>query len=293
MPEAPRIAELAEAIADGHPVDWISLADGAVTDDERAAVEAFREIAGIGEIFATVGNSCGGGSRLDVDLLPGSTWGGLRVLERVGRGRYGEVYRAWDPTLDRHVALKLLNRDDSDGVIETQVVEEGRLMARVRHPNVVAIHGAQRIDGVTGLWMEFVEGRTLAEELAEHGPLGPEALVAVGTQLGRALAAVHAAGLVHRDVKRRTSFATKPAASSLATSAQAANSMSRSRRARGSWEPLPIWRRRFSIASRRQPKVTSTASASCCFIWPRASIRIRPGLCGHCAMRTAAESGPA
>ena len=74
-------------------------------------------------------------------------------------------------------------------------------MARVRHPNVVTIHGAQRIDGTTGLWMEFVKGRTLAAELAERGPFDAVELARVGIQLCRALAAVHGAGLVHRDVK--------------------------------------------------------------------------------------------
>ena len=70
-----------------------------------------------------------------------------------------------------------------------------------RHPNVVAILGAQRIEGTTGLWMEFVNGRTLAAELAERGPFSAENVARVGIELSRALAAVHAAGLVHRDVK--------------------------------------------------------------------------------------------
>jgi hypothetical protein len=74
-------------------------------------------------------------------------------------------------------------------------------MARLRHPNIVTIYGAERIEGVTGLSMELVEGRTLAAELAERGPFDAKDLAAVGRQLCAALAAVHAAGLVHRDVK--------------------------------------------------------------------------------------------
>ena len=122
------------------------------------------------------------------------------MIEHVGCGRFGDVYRAWDAALDREVALKILRADD-EAAVQTDIVEEGRLMARVRHPNVVAIHGARRIDGATGLWMEFVKGRTLAAELAERGPLAAAELASVGIQLCRALAAVHSAGLVHRDVK--------------------------------------------------------------------------------------------
>ncbi len=82
-------------------------------------------------------------------------------------------------------------------------------MARVRHPNVVTIHGAQRIDGVSGLWMELVDGRTLAAELAERGPFPAEDLIRAGSELCQALAAVHRAGLVHRTSRRRTSCETR------------------------------------------------------------------------------------
>ena len=93
-------------------------------------------------------------------------WGHLQVFERIGHGAFGDVHRAWDPRLDREVALKLLRT----GVLDdhrpgSAVIEEGRLLARVRHPNVVTIYGAEPNDGRIGLWMEFVKGRTLEETL--------------------------------------------------------------------------------------------------------------------------------
>ena len=113
------------------------------------------------------------------------------------------MYRAWDSTLDREVALKILHeRSPETGDTNSgQVIAEGRLMARVRHPNVVTIYGAQRIDGRTGLWMEFIHGETLESELRERGPHAAHALATIGVELCSALGAVHAAGLVHRDVK--------------------------------------------------------------------------------------------
>ena len=96
-------------------------------------------------------------------------WGHLRILERIGRGAFGAVYRAWDSRLDREVALKLLPapraRDDR---ASSTIIEEGRLLARVRHPNVVTIHGAEQIGDQIGLWMELVRGQTL-EQLLQRG----------------------------------------------------------------------------------------------------------------------------
>ena len=74
-------------------------------------------------------------------------------------------------------------------------------MARVRHPNVVTVYGAERIDGRVGLWMELVEGPTLELELETRGPFPADEIVKVGIDLARALGAVHRAGLLHRDLK--------------------------------------------------------------------------------------------
>ncbi len=128
-------------------------------------------------------------------------WRNLEIRERVGRGQFGDVYRAWDPAIDRDVALKLLRREDATRGADLVVVEEARLMARVRHPNVVTIYGAAHHDGFTGLWMEFIQGRTLEGELREQGPFESSEVTSVGIELCRALSAVHTAGLVHRDVK--------------------------------------------------------------------------------------------
>jgi TolB-like protein/Tfp pilus assembly protein PilF len=85
--------------------------------------------------------------------------------------------------------------------VARRVLEEGRLLARVRHPNVIAVYGADVRDGRVGLWMEFVEGETLEGRLHREGPLSAREALLVGIELCGALAAVHQAGVVHRDVK--------------------------------------------------------------------------------------------
>jgi Tol biopolymer transport system component len=107
------------------------------------------------------------------------------------------VYRARDPKLDREIALKLLPADDPGAA----TLEEGQLLARVHHPNVVTIFGADRHGAHLGLWMELVRGSTLEQVLKSEGPFDAERVAALGEQLCAALSAVHAAGLVHRDVK--------------------------------------------------------------------------------------------
>ena len=111
------------------------------------------------------------------------------------------MYRAWDSRLDREVALKLLRRSIDADAHADEALEEGRLLAKVQHPNVVTVYGAARFDGRAGIWMEFVRGRTLADVVAQDGPLTPERAASIGVTLCHALSAVHSAALIHRDVK--------------------------------------------------------------------------------------------
>jgi eukaryotic-like serine/threonine-protein kinase len=186
----PALDAIADAILDGTPIDWRSVDREDLPDE--AFVEQLKTLAALRQ------------TRRASESMPPEPWrwGHLQVFERIGHGAFGDVHRAWDPRLDREVALKLLRSDvvDNDGP-GSAVIEEGRLLARVRHPNVVTIYGAEPIEGRIGLWMEFVKGRTLEEEL-RSGRMFPAAEVTrLGVDLCAAVAAVHAAGLVHRDIK--------------------------------------------------------------------------------------------
>ena len=139
-----------------------------------------------------------------LDSLPGS-WGSFRLLARVGYGGFGEVYRAWDPHLEREVALKLLlpngsGTDQSDAEYKA-MLREARAMASVRHPNIVPVYGIDRQDGRVGFWMDFVRGKTLSALLGSQGPFGYREAALIGLDVSRALSAVHRTGLLHRDIK--------------------------------------------------------------------------------------------
>ncbi|MEM6705717.1 MAG: AAA family ATPase [Acidobacteriota bacterium] len=125
-------------------------------------------------------------------------WGHLRVLEPLGSGGFGEIFRAYDPKLDREVALKL--RRGRRGSTASYL-EEARRLAKIRHPNVLTIHGVDQHEGRIGLWTELIDGHTLESLLERSGPMGSREATLLGIDLCRALAAVHGAGLLHRDIK--------------------------------------------------------------------------------------------
>lgn len=184
----PRVLAAAERVASGlRPPDDVAGAD------RSPALERLEEIAGIARAFGTVQE--GGASTRPEPLFH---WGPFEVHDRLGQGSFGEVYRAWEPGLDREVALKLRR---GEGARPQQLLAEAKRLAQVRHPNVVVVHGAAIHDGRVGLWTDLVEGESLEQRLEREGRLSPSEAAAIGLDLCRALAAVHGAGLVHGDLK--------------------------------------------------------------------------------------------
>jgi tRNA A-37 threonylcarbamoyl transferase component Bud32/tetratricopeptide (TPR) repeat protein len=130
-----------------------------------------------------------------------TTLGHYRLDAAIGRGGMGEVYRAFDTRLNRKVAIKLMR--ESSGERQRSVLRflrEARAASALNHPNIVTIHDVgETPSGAHFIVQELVEGRTLRSLLDEPMPL-PQA-IEIGRQVARALAAAHAAGIVHRDVK--------------------------------------------------------------------------------------------
>lgn len=124
-------------------------------------------------------------------------WGPLEVRRPLGSGSFGDVYAAWDSTLQREVALKL--RSPEVGTLRW--LDEARNLARIRHSNVLTVHGADVLNGRAGIWTELIAGHTLEDELVASGPFAESEVVRIGRDIASALAAVHDAGLVHGDVK--------------------------------------------------------------------------------------------
>jgi serine/threonine protein kinase len=133
---------------------------------------------------------------------PTTAWGGFNLLSRVGHGGFGEVYRAWDPHLQREVAIKLLLPGAVAGDAEYEtMLREARALASVRHPNIVPVYGIDRHDGRVAFWTDFVRGKTLSTLVREQGTFGAREAALIGLDVARALSAVHRAGLLHRDIK--------------------------------------------------------------------------------------------
>ena len=128
--------------------------------------------------------------------------GRYRLLDRLGSGGMSEVWRAHDEVLDREVAVKVLDTDaTADPDLLDRIRVEARSAARLRHPNVVEVHDyGETEDDVPYVVMELVDGRSLAEVL-RRGALPWRSAVLICAQVAAALAAAHARGVVHRDVK--------------------------------------------------------------------------------------------
>jgi len=133
----------------------------------------------------------------------GQTLGHYRILEEVGSGGMGVVYRARDDQLERDVALKVLPSGTlSDDGSRRQFRKEARALAKLSHPNIETIYEFDTQDGIDFLVMEYLPGKTLADRLVS-GALPEKEVIALGIQIAAAMDEAHTRGIVHRDLKPR------------------------------------------------------------------------------------------
>src|SRR5262245_14304624 len=211
MPPESIVNRAVERIADGAPVDWDSLESCAQSDDERDELRYLRIVGDIADLHRSTEAEARDteASAVTVATIPRplnerhDTWGKYRLDQKVGEGSYGSVYRAWDQELEREIAIKILHRQVTNRELNRWLLAEGRALARVRHHNVVSVFGLESLGDRVGLCMEFVQGQTLEAELRARGTFDAREAMLIGQDVCRALAAVHLAGFVHRDVKAR------------------------------------------------------------------------------------------
>ena len=203
--ESDDLDKLFESVADGESVDWDALERSAPDEESRALIRQLRLIAEVAEVHRSQVDevalaedvsltsrpwgqavfqfkpqadveSCqssvptGGGGLPPAGSPPApnlGVWGHLLLVRKIGEGSYGEVFHAHDTWLDHPVALKLLKPEAESRVQPSDLLHEARRLARVRHDNVVRVHGADRHNGRVGFWMDFIDGETLAARVSK------------------------------------------------------------------------------------------------------------------------------
>lgn len=176
------------------PPDWTVGLDPDLCAELNRRIERRKRLVALLDLSGPAG-------RGSAEQEPLPSFPGLEVLARIGGGGMGSVYRARDLVLDRIVAVKTI----AEGRFATshqreRFRSEARAVARLRHPNIIAIHAIGEHDGQPYLTLEFAEGGSLAHRLAEHPMPTAEAAALIAT-LARAVHAAHVAGVVHRDLK--------------------------------------------------------------------------------------------
>ncbi len=134
-------------------------------------------------------------------LSPGSRFGNYKILQRLGAGGMGEVYRAWDATLEREVAIKTLSLENCcEPEALARFQKEARSACALNHPNIVTVYELGEVGGTSYIAMELVRGETV-RQLLDAGPIPFRKAVAIAAQIADALSRAHEIGLVHRDLK--------------------------------------------------------------------------------------------
>ncbi|MCA9711817.1 MAG: serine/threonine protein kinase, partial [Myxococcales bacterium] len=197
--------------------DLLAFVQGELTEQERDRVELLLDASPEhGEVLAELARIFGPAEPYpddsrqdtldttvdDISWAPvaGTTLGRYLVIGEIGRGGMGLVLRAYDPKLQREVALKCLAPGRMSSETQARLVREGQAMAKLNHPNVVSVYDVDVLDGRVVLAMEYVEGVDLGAWV-ERQPRGWREVLEAYVQAGRGLVAAHARGLLHRDFK--------------------------------------------------------------------------------------------
>jgi serine/threonine protein kinase len=196
-PDDAWLIALGTELSDGAAVDWDLAAGHAPSDEARSLVDNLKRLESVIHGHRTAGSEPAAASP-DPGASSARHWRQFVLFESVGAGAFGTVYRAWDTKVDREVALKLLSAGRSS---TRSPLSEARHLARIRHPNIVTVYGAEQDQEVVGIWMEFIQGETLAAMIRDRGPMSAREVVGIGIDLCRALSALQGASLLHRDIK--------------------------------------------------------------------------------------------
>ena len=183
--EDPQLLSIAESISDREPVDWSKLQKD-VPPEQVAVLEELRALERVARL---------------AEHAP-AAWGPYAIIEEIGHGVFGTVYRAHDPELRRDVALKVVRPPHPGAAFDPdRALEEAQRLAKVTHPNVVKVLRVDRIGDEVGISMDLIAGDTLDALVKQRGRFGAGEAALIGLDLCRALAAVHGTQTLHGDIK--------------------------------------------------------------------------------------------
>jgi len=193
--EQDELHRLAGDIADHTPVNWDDVARNPGLHDSVGRLRGIERLAAAHARLAEQWSGDPGPG------LVGSLLAHYRILDRIGSGGMGTVYRAQDERLGRVVALKVVHENRvANETARRILLSEARIACSIKHPNVASIFDVGESHGRVFVVMEYVEGTTLSDAIRNH-PLPPSTVVDYGIQIASALQAIHDAGIVHRDLK--------------------------------------------------------------------------------------------
>src|SRR5947207_2424505 len=161
------LSPVAHSISDDTLIEWEAAQQ--VAGDDDVVLDELRLLERIARCHQNEQDDIESATAADGQLSPLRTWAHFVILGHLGSGSYGDVYRAHDTTLQSDVALKLMRDEGGMPMSGSRALKEARYLARVRHPNVVTVYGADQCDGRVGLWMELVCGTTLEETVQRQG----------------------------------------------------------------------------------------------------------------------------
>ncbi len=132
----------------------------------------------------------------------GKTLGGYQILEQIGQGGMATIYKAYQPSMDRYVAIKVLpSHFTEDETFVARFTQEARTLARLEHPHILPVYDYGEQEGITYLVMRYIDAGTLKDLIARQGPMALDETVRLFSQVGSALDYAHSQGVVHRDIK--------------------------------------------------------------------------------------------